>query len=58
MVACAECGGDLALEAGTLAKGTIVICPACGAEMQVRRVSPLALQALGEDGDEDEDAAG
>ena len=46
MIACVECGGDLALAAGALDVGEIVICPACGGELEVRKKAPLLLRML------------
>jgi len=48
---CPECDADVPIGADAV-KGEIVLCPDCGAELEVKETAPLAL-ALAPEAEED-----
>jgi len=47
MATCIECGKVLRLS--NVEVGELVVCPECGTEMEVRGLTPLALEAAPEE---------
>jgi alpha-aminoadipate carrier protein LysW len=43
MATCLECGAELGLDEG-VEEGEIVVCPDCGAELEVMSVDPISIQ--------------
>ena len=52
MVKCIECDASLEVEESALEIGEIVICPECGVELEVLKLSPVK---LGKAPEEEED---
>lgn len=42
MAQCPECEGDVPIDAGVVI-GEILVCPDCGAELEVASLTPLSL---------------
>jgi alpha-aminoadipate carrier protein LysW len=51
MPSCPECDETLEIDEETIEEGEIIICPGCGAELEVMETSPLELDVIPEDDD-------
>ena len=49
MPVCPDCDDKLELDAKSIEEGEIIICPGCGAEIEVIETSPLELDVIPED---------
>jgi len=54
MVACPECESDLDIEEEEVDEGEVVSCPECGADFEVITTSPLELNRVVEEKEEEE----
>lgn len=56
MVTCPKCNSQIDVEEEELDEGDVLACDECGATVRVLGVSPLELEAAGDEADEDEQA--
>ena len=54
MATCPECDAELDIDEFEVQKGDVISCPDCGSNLEVTGVSPLEIEVVSED-DEDED---
>jgi alpha-aminoadipate carrier protein LysW len=53
-VLCPECESDIDVEEDELEEGAIVSCPECGTDLEVVTASPLHLQPVSDEEDEEQ----
>ena len=55
MAICPECDAELDIDEFEVQKGDVISCPDCGSNLEVTGVSPLEIEVVSDDEDEEED---
>jgi alpha-aminoadipate carrier protein LysW len=55
MATCPECDAELDIDEFEVQKGDVISCPDCGSNLEVTGLSPLEIEVVSDDEDEDED---
>lgn len=55
MATCPECDADIDVDEFDVDKGDLISCAECGTNLEVTSISPLELEAAGDEDDEEED---
>ena len=53
MATCPECDAEIEIDEFDVDKGDLISCPECGSNLEVTTTSPLELEAVDEDDDDD-----
>ena len=55
MATCPECDAAIDVDEFDVERGDVISCPECGSNLEVAGLSPLELQLVGDEDDDDED---
>ncbi|HET7618072.1 MAG TPA: hypothetical protein VFK20_06140 [Vicinamibacterales bacterium] len=58
MATCPECDAEIEVDEFDVDKGDLISCPECGSNLEVTSVSPVELELVDDEDDEDEDEVG